>query len=213
MSYISDLISRYPALSVCEADIENACDVLQKCFASGGKVLLAGNGGSAADSDHITGELLKSFVLPRKIDSDFLADLEKIGSEYASYMKDKLEMALPAISLPSNTAAITANANDTDAALIFAQQIMGLGNKGDVYFAISTSGNSKNILFGAAVAKAKGLKIISLTGRDGGKLKNLSDVAIIAPEKETYKIQEFHLPIYHALCMEIEERFFGEKSK
>lgn len=213
MSYISDLISRYPALSVCESDILSACDVLQKCFAGGGKVLLAGNGGSAADCDHITGELLKSFVLPRRIDSDFLAELEKIGGEYASYMKDRLEMALPAISLPSNTAAITANANDTDAALIFAQQIMGLGNKGDVYFAISTSGNSKNILFGAAVAKAKGLKIISLTGRDGGKLKNLSDVAIIAPENETFKIQEFHLPIYHALCMEIEERFFGEKSE
>lgn len=213
MDYIKDLILRYPVLSVCKENIHSAYDVLEKCFSSGGKLLIAGNGGSSADSDHITGELLKSFVLPRKIDDNFFASLHEVDSEMADYLRDKLEMALPAISLSNNTAVLTATSNDIDVATIFAQQLMGLGKKGDVFLGISTSGNSKNILYAVAVAKAKGLKTIALSGRDGGKLKRICDISIVVPEKETYKIQELHLPIYHALCMDLEEFFFGDRTK
>lgn len=213
MDYIKDLILRYPVLSICEENIRSAYDVLEKCFSGGGKLLIAGNGGSSADSDHITGELLKSFILPRKMDDNFFASLQEVDSEMADYLRDKLEMALPAISLSNNTAVLTAISNDIDATTIFAQQLMGLGKKGDVFLVISTSGNSKNILYAVAVAKAKGLKTIALSGRDGGKLKNFCDISIVVPEKATYKIQELHLPIYHALCMELEEFFFGGRTK
>lgn len=208
--YIDQLVRRYPILKPCKNDIVKAFKILTKCFSSKKKLLLAGNGGSAADSDHISGELLKSFVKKRKIDDEFLTALKKVDEETGNYLADKLQGSLPAIPLTTHTALNTASLNDVDANVMFAQQINGLGQAGDVFLGISTSGNSKNIVYAMAVAKAKGLKTIALSGKDGGKLKNLADVSIIVPEQETYKIQELHLPIYHALCLEIEDFFFSE---
>lgn len=210
MDYIEDLISRYPILQVCVQDIRTAFELIAASYKNGGKLLIAGNGGSAADSDHISGELLKSFVRKRKPNKDFLSKLQDIDFETGTYLGDKLQGALPAIALTNNSAVMTASLNDVDGNVIFAQQVNGLGQSNDIFLGISTSGNSKNILYAMVTAKAKGLKTIALTGRDGGKLKSIADVSIVAPEKETYKIQELHLPIYHALCLQLEEYFFGE---
>jgi D-sedoheptulose 7-phosphate isomerase len=210
MKHIDILIERYPCLSVCKKDIENAALALIKSFENAGKLLVAGNGGSCADSDHITGELLKSFVKKRTPKASFIEELKKIDSDTASYLSDKLQGSLPAIALTNNTALMTASLNDVDGNILFAQQVNGYGNKGDVFLGISTSGNSKDIVYATVVAKAKGLVTIALSGRDGGKLKSLSDISIVVPETETYKIQELHLPVYHALCLEIEEYFWKE---
>ena len=210
MKHIEELIERYPTLSVCEDSIRKAAEVLIDSYKKGGKLLVAGNGGSAADSDHITGELLKSFVKKRVPEKTLLDSISKIDEGTGSYLADKLQGSLPAIALTNNSALMTASLNDIDGNVMFAQQVMGLGNSGDVFFGISTSGNSKDIVYAAVVAKAKGLKTIALTGRDGGKIKDIADISIIVPEKETFKIQELHLPVYHALCLEIEEYFWKE---
>lgn len=208
MKYIEELIERYPNLSVCEDSIRKATEILIDSYKKGGKLLVAGNGGSAADSDHITGELLKSFVKKRVPEKTLLDSISKIDKGTGSYLADKLQGSLPAIALTNNSALMTASLNDVDGNVMFAQQVMGLGNSGDVFFGISTSGNSKDIVYATVVAKAKGLKTIALTGRDGGKIKDIADISIIVPEKETFKIQELHLPVYHALCLEIEEYFW-----
>lgn len=210
MKYIEELIERYPNLSVCEDSIRKATEILIDSYKKGGKLLVAGNGGSAADSDHITGELLKSFVKKRVPEKTLLDSISKIDKGTGSYLADKLQGSLPAIALTNNSALMTASLNDVDGNVMFAQQVMGLGNSGDVFFGISTSGNSKDIVYATVVAKAKGLKTIALTGRDGGKIKDIADISIIVPEKETFKIQELHLPVYHALCLEIEEYFWKE---
>lgn len=210
MDYIKDLIKRYPCLQVCEKDIRTAFDLIVASYKNGGKLLIAGNGGSAADSDHISGELLKSFIKRRQLNQDFLSRLKDIDWETGTYLSDKLQGALPAIALTNNSAVMTASLNDVDGNVMFAQQVNGLGQSNDIFLGISTSGNSKNILYAMVTAKAKGLKTIALTGRDGGKLKSIADVSIVAPGKETYKIQELHLPIYHALCLQLEEYFFWE---
>ncbi len=210
MKYIDQLIERYPSLSVCKKDIEDAANALIESFKNGNKLLIAGNGGSCADSDHITGELLKSFVKLRKPSKDFIDSLKKIDSETGTYLEDKLQGSLPAIALTNNAALMTASLNDVDGNVMFAQQVNGYGVKGDVFLGISTSGNSKNIVYPMVVAKAKGLKTIALTGKTGGKLKNLADICIIVPQNETFMIQELHLPVYHALCLEVEEYFWKE---
>lgn len=210
MKYIDQLIARYPSLSVCKADIEKAAEALIKCFENGGKLLVAGNGGSCADSDHITGELLKSFCKKRRPSEDFITKIKSIDSETGSYLSDKLQGSLPAIALTNNTALMTASLNDVDGNVMFAQQVNGYGNKGDVFLGISTSGNSKDIVYPTVVAKAKGLVTVALTGKNGGKLKELTDISIIVPQNETFMIQELHLPVYHALCLEIEEHFWKE---
>lgn len=210
MKHIEELIERYPNLSVCEDSIRKAAEILIDSYKKGGKLLIAGNGGSAADSDHITGELLKSFVKKRVPEKTLLDSISKIDEGTGSYLADKLQGSLPAIALTNNSALMTASLNDVDGNVMFAQQVMGLGNCGDVFLGISTSGNSKDIVYAAVVAKAKGLKTIALTGRDGGKIKDIADISIIVPEKETFKIQELHLPVYHALCLEIEEYFWKE---
>ena len=210
MDYIEDLIKRYPILQVCEQDIRTAFELIVASYKNSGKLLIAGNGGSAADSDHISGELLKSFVKKRKSSSDFLSKLKDIDWETGTYLSDKMQDALPAIALTNNSAVMTASLNDIDGNVMFAQQVNGLGNPNDIFLGISTSGNSKNIISAMVTAKAKGLRTIALTGKDGGKLKSIADVSIVAPEKETYKIQELHLPIYHALCLQLEEYFFEE---
>lgn len=210
MKYIDQLIARYPSLSVCKADIEKAAEALIKCFENGGKLLVAGNGGSCADSDHITGELLKSFCKKRRPSEDFITKIKSIDSETGSYLSDKLQGSLPAIALTNNTALMTASLNDVDGNVMFAQQVNGYGNKGDVFLGISTSGNSKDIVYPTVVAKAKGLVTVALTGKNGGKLKELADISIIVPQNETFMIQELHLPVYHALCLETEEHFWKE---
>ena len=210
MKYIDQLIARYPVLNVCKADIEKAAEALITSFKNGGKLLVAGNGGSCADSDHITGELLKSFCKKRKPEEAFINQLKEIDSDTGNYLADKLQGSLPAIALTNNTALMTASLNDVDGNVMFAQQVNGYGVKGDVFLGISTSGNSKDIIYPTVVAKAKGLKTIALTGKDGGKLKNIADICIVVPSNETFMIQELHLPVYHALCLEIEEAFWKE---
>ena len=181
---ISELIERYPALEICRNDLISAVEKICNSFRAGNKILVCGNGGSASDSLHIVGELMKGFNLPRKIDDfnkNFCERAEKFFPDDINYFKKNLQCALPAISLVGETALNTAVANDNAADLIFAQQVFGLGKRGDILIAISTSGNSKNVLYAAKVAKVLGLEIISLTGRSGGKLKNISDVTICAP--------------------------------
>jgi len=210
MDYIKELIERYPALSVCEKDIRAAADAIINSYKAGGKLIVAGNGGSAADSDHITGELLKSFVKKRKPEQKFLDALSAIDSGTGAYLSDKLQGSLPAIALTNNSALMTASLNDVDGNVLFAQQVMGFGKKEDVFLGISTSGNSKDVIYALAVAKALGVKTVALTGKTGGKCKALADISIVVPEYETFKIQEFHLPVYHALCLTIEEYFWKD---
>lgn len=210
MDYIKELIERYPALAICEKDIRAAASAIIDSYKAGGKLIVAGNGGSAADSDHITGELLKSFVKKRKPEQKFLDALSAIDSDTGSYLSDKLQGSLPAIALTNNSALMTASLNDVDGNVLFAQQVMGFGKKGDVFLGISTSGNSKDVIYALAVAKALGVKTIALTGKTGGKCKELADISIVVPENETFKIQELHLPVYHALCLTIEEYFWKD---
>ena len=210
MKYIDQLIERYPCLDVCKKDIEDAANVMIESFKNGGKLLVAGNGGSCADSDHITGELLKSFCKKRTTSVDFINQIKTIDADTGEYLADKLQGSLPAIALTNNTALMTASLNDVDGNIMFAQQVNGYGIKGDVFLGISTSGNSKDIIYPTVVAKAKGLKTIALTGKNGGKLNGLADICIIVPQNETFMIQELHLPVYHALCLEIEEAFWAE---
>lgn len=210
MKHIDELCIRYPVLSVCKNDIEKAAEALIESFENGGKLLVAGNGGSCADSDHISGELLKSFVKKRRPSVELLDSIRKINPETGDYLSDKLQGSLPVIALTNNTALMTASLNDVDGNVMFAQQVNGYGNEGDVFLGISTSGNSRDIIYPTVVAKAKGLMTVALTGKDGGKLKGIADICIVVPEQETFKIQELHLPVYHALCLEIEEYFWRE---
>ena len=201
MELFDDLIVSYPQLKDCEGEIARAFDILLACYRNGGKVLTCGNGGSAADAEHIVGELLKKFRKHRDIDSAVAA---KLPPELVA----KLEGALPAVSLVSMSGILTAFANDVAWETAFAQQVYGLGGPGDVLIALSTSGNSANCVNAALVAKAKGLKVIAMTGAGGGRLGGLADATISVPETETYKIQELHLPVYHALCAAVEDRLF-----
>lgn len=212
-NYIDLLISRYPVLESTKTDIADAYDILEKCFASGHKLLIAGNGGSCADSEHIVGELMKGFKRKRECTKEFSSKLKEIDFERGEMLSSRLQRGLPCISLNSFSALNTAFINDipNGGEYCFAQQVNVLGNEDDVFLGISTSGNSSNVFNAAIVGKAKGLKIIGLTGKTGGKLNSLADVCIKANATETYKIQELHLPIYHCLCLMLEEHFFGEK--
>jgi D-sedoheptulose 7-phosphate isomerase len=208
MDYLSQLIERYPRLGPLKDDIAAVFEMIAKAFSNGGKLLIAGNGGSAADAEHIAGELMKTFVKKRKLPDSFVASLEKIDSEIAQYLIPRLQPGLPTIALSGHNSLNTACINDVDGNITFAQQLYGYGKEGDVLLAISTSGNSKNILYAAAAAKAKKVKVAALLGGNGGKLKSLADASIVVPEAETYKVQELHLPIYHCLCLLLEDRFF-----
>lgn len=213
MDYLKQLISRYPVLEACKGDIEKAYHILEKCFASGNKLLVAGNGGSCADSQHIVGELMKGFKLQRKCSADFAEKLKMIDSVRGSELAEKLQGGLPAIALTDHQGLNTAFINDVvnGGLLSYAQQVYGYGKKGDVFLGISTSGNSKNVMNAVVVAKAMGMSVIGLTGQKGGELAQVADVAIKAPETETFMIQELHLPIYHCLCLMLEEKIFGAK--
>ena len=201
MDVFAELYERYPQLKGCEVEIKKAFDVLLASYRADGKVLVCGNGGSAADAEHIVGELLKKFKKHRDVEAALAA---KLPADLVA----KLEGSLPAVSLVSMSGILTAFANDVAWETAFAQQVLGLGRSGDVLIALSTSGNSANCVNAARVARAKGMKVISMTGAGGGKLGEIADAAIKVPENETYRIQELHLPVYHALCAALEDVLF-----
>lgn len=209
MNHIDTLVERYPMLSECKDEIISAYNILEEAYSDGRKLLVAGNGGSASDSEHIVGELMKEFRLKRKIYSAQIERLMKIDAEMGTVLADHLQGSLPAISLVGEPSLTTAFMNDAVPVLIFAQQVNGLGRAGDVFLGISTSGNSKNVLYAAVAAKSKGLKVIALTGKNENRLEAFADVCIHVSETETYKIQELHLPVYHCLCLMLEDKFFG----
>ena len=209
--HVDLLIERYPVLESCKDDILNAYYLLEESYSNRNKLLVAGNGGSAADSEHIVGELMKSFKLPRKLDKEFKSKLIQEDEELGLALSENLQGALPAIALDGHSALSTAYMNDCEPLLCFAQQVNGFGNEGDVFLGISTSGNSKNILYAAVTAHAKGMKVIGLTGQKESKLSEIADVCIKVPETETYMIQELHLPVYHCLCLMLEESFFEKR--
>ena len=200
MRHIDLLVERYPSLESAKNDIVAAYLLLEESYE---------NGGSAADAEHIVGELMKGFKLPRKPEADFAEKLVEENQELGSVLAENLQGALPAIALDGHPALSTAYMNDCEPLLCFAQQVNGYGKSGDVFLGISTSGNSKNVLYAATTAHAKGMKVIGLTGSKDSKLKDMSDVCIKAPQTETYMIQELHLPIYHCLCLMLEDKFFA----
>lgn len=209
-THIDTLIDRYPKLIVCKDDIIKAYDILETAFSNERKLLVCGNGGSASDSEHIVGELMKEFKLKRKVYANQAEAMKNIDPEMGSTLAENLQGALPAICLTGHSALTTAFMNDANADLVFAQQVNGYGKEKDVFLGISTSGNSKNVCYAAITAKAKGLKVIGLTGSRESKISKLGDCCIRVPETETYKIQELHLPVYHCLCMMLEDKFFGK---
>lgn len=207
--HLDSLMMRYPKLEVCREDIVKAYNILEGTYDNDGKLMIAGNGGSAADSEHIAGELMKRFKIARPIDDTLAKRILEIDPVRGEGLARNLEKSLMAIPLVAHEALSTAYINDVDGYGVFAQQLMGFGRKGDTFLAISTSGNSENILNAVVVAKAMDINVIGLTGDNGGKLREFADVTIRVPENETYMIQELHLPVYHSLCMMLEEKYFG----
>jgi D-sedoheptulose 7-phosphate isomerase len=203
------LVSKYTELVVCEADILSAYEIMKSSYVHGGKSLFCGNGGSASDSEHIVGELMKGFMSRRPLPESLKTKFHENYGDEGYHIANRLQGALPAISLVSHTALITAFINDVDAELMYAQQVYGYGRPGDVLVGLSTSGNSKNVLKAVQVAKVMGLKTIGLTGKEGGRMKEICDVTICVPLDSTPDIQERHLPIYHAICVMLEEYFFA----
>ena len=208
--HIEVLVNRYPVLNSVKDEIVEAYFLLVESYNNEGKLLIAGNGGSAADAEHIVGEVMKGFKLPRKLNENFTDKLISENEELGTVLAESLQGALPAIALDGHPALSTAYMNDCEPLLCFAQQVNGYGKAGDVFLGISTSGNSKNILYAATTAHAKGMKVIGLTGAKDSKLMQMSDVCIKVPQTETYMIQELHLPVYHCLCLMLEDEFFGE---
>ena len=207
---LNELMKRYPSLEYCKDEIYEAGQKIIDCYKKGGKVLLAGNGGSCADCEHIVGELMKGFLKKRPLSDEKKAEMKANCPIIEDDILFKLQDALPAIALPSIAGLNSAFCNDVDPELIYAQSVVPLGRKNDIFIGLSTSGNSKNVFAAAKVAKALGLTVIGLTGMGGGKLKEIADICICAPETETFKIQELHLPIYHYLCAITEAAFFEE---
>lgn len=211
VKHIELLFERYPSLVSERQNIINSYLIMEECYSNGGKLLVCGNGGSAADSEHIVGELMKGFKMPRKMNEEFSKKLKDADPEMGATLAENLQGALPAIALDGHIALSTAYMNDCEPLLCFAQQVNGYGNSGDVFLGISTSGNSKNVLYAATVARAKGMKVIGLTGAKDSKLSQFADVCVKAPNTETYMIQELHLPIYHCWCLMLEDKYFGDE--
>ena len=209
-SHLSTLLARYPVLEGLEPQLNQAFSLLEEAFRTGHKLILAGNGGSCADAEHIAGELMKGFVLPRPLTEEMQQRLLRADPDRGAVLARSLQQGLPCIALSSHPALNTAFLNDVDGGLMFAQQLSVLGNAGDVFLAISTSGNSQNIYDAAVAAKAKGMKVLALTGKTGGQLKSIADLSLIMPCGETFMIQELHLPVYHCLCLMLEAAFFGD---
>lgn len=210
INMVDELIETYPRLAHLEETlIKTIEDVLER-IKKGGKILVCGNGGSASDSEHIVGELVKEFYIKRPIDKDFREKLNDLYDDEGEDISDWLQEGIKAISLVSQTGLISAYANDVNPQMAYAQQVYVYGNSNDILIGISTSGNSENIVYAAKVAKAKGMYTINLTGKTGGRLKEYSDSLLNAPEVETYKVQEFHLPIYHLICRALENEMYGD---
>lgn len=209
VKHIDLLMERYPKLEAVRQEIIDAYLLMEESYRNGGKLLIAGNGGSAADSEHIAGELMKRFKILRPVSKEYAEKLKEVDPERGAELARNLECSLMAIPLVAHEALTTAYINDVDGLGVFAQQLFGYGRKGDVFLVISTSGNSKNIMNATVVARASGIKVVGLTGAKGGALAKVADVAVKAPETETYMIQELHLPIYHCWCLMLEDYFFG----
>ena len=210
---LEHLLANYPQLAVCRDDIWNACEVMATCYRQGGLLMTCGNGGSAADAEHVTGELMKGFKYPRPISGEQRAALEAVFPDgEGAYLADHLQQGIPCISLVSQVSLSTAFANDVAADMAFAQQVFVYGCPGDALIGFSTSGNAKNVVNACATAKAFGMKTIGMTGEHGGKLREICDVTICVPESETYHVQEYHLPVYHTLCAMLEENFFYKET-
>lgn len=209
LKYLTELTNRYPELKEARESIEAAYFCLRQCYQNGGKLLVAGNGGSCGDAEHIVGELMKGFLKKRAVPDSFAKELIGVDSCLGKELAKSLQGCLPAIALTGHPGLSTAFLNDVNGEMIYAQQVYGYGNEEDVFLGISTSGNSPNIMYALTAAKAKGMKTIGLTGKGGGRLGKGADVAVKVPQEETYKIQELHLPVYHTLCLMLEEYFFG----
>ena len=213
LKHVDLLINRYPQLAICKEDMIRAYEIMEECYRNDHKILIAGNGGSAADAEHIAGELMKRFRTPRPVSSEFRNKLKAIDPVHGEELGKNLESGLMAIPLVAHEALTTAYINDVDGFGVFAQQLFGFGRPGDVFLGISTSGNSKNVMAATVVARAIGIKVIGLTGAKGGELAQVADVAVKVPETETYMIQELHLPVYHCWCLMLEDKFFGGKTE
>ena len=210
VKHVDLLIKRYPQLEGIRNEIVKAYLIMEECYEHGGKLLIAGNGGSAADAEHIAGELMKRFKILRPVSKEYAQRLKNVDPERGAALAKNLECSLMAIPLVAHEALTTAYINDVDGLGVFAQQLFGYGRKGDVFLCFSTSGNSKNIMNATVVARASEIKVIGLTGAKGGELSEVADVAVKVPETETYMIQELHLPIYHCWCLMLEDKFFGK---
>ena len=208
--HVDFLIERYPVLEKCREDIIKAYLVMEECYLRDGKLMIAGNGGSAADSEHIAGELMKRFKIARTVPAEFAQKLKSVDPVRGKNLAENLERGLMAIPLVAHEALTTAYINDVDGLGVFAQQLYGFGREGDVFLGISTSGNSRNVMSATVVARALGIKVIGLTGEKGGELAQVADVAVRVPSSETYMIQELHLPVYHCWCLMLEDKFFGK---
>lgn len=211
-SYLRQLITRYPELERLQQVIGLAAGCISDCYLKGGKLLICGNGGSSADSEHIAGELMKGFMLKREPDNEFKKRLLSVAGGRGKILSEKLQKGLPAISLSAHSALVSAIANDSDPDIVYAQQVAGFGRKGDVLLGISTSGNAMNVLDAAITAKAMDMKVIGLTGKSGGQMKLYCDILINVPGSVTYKVQELHLPVYHTICLMVENTMFGNQS-
>ncbi len=209
MEKLEDLVLRCPAITLCMGDIRRAADILIEAFSRGGTLYTVGNGGSSADADHIVGELAKGFLKKRPLPPEQKAKLVLFG-EPGRALADGLQAGLPAVSLHSQSALLTAFLNDADPGLVYAQALYALAKPGDVLLALSTSGNSENVVNAALLAKAAGVRVIALTGSRPSKLGDLADAAVRVGAEETYLVQELHLPVYHWLCAAVEEHFFRE---
>lgn len=208
MDYIAQLIERYPVLASVKNEIRTAYQVLERAYTNHKKLLVGGNGGSCADAEHIVGELMKGFVKKREIPKTMQERLLGLDQELGKQLANGLQSSLRAIAITGHAGLSTAFANDVDPEMTYAQQVNGYGDEGDVLLAISTSGNSKNLIYAALTARAKDMPVVLLSGKDGGKLRAIADVSIVIPNQKTYQIQELHLPIYHALCLQLEDKFF-----
>lgn len=211
MRDLEKLLEQYPDLSVCQDQIVKAYGLLVDSYDKGGKLLLAGNGGSASDCEHIVGELMKSFVRPRPLAPDYVEKMKRIDPHWGEELASCMQAALPAISLTGFPALSSAFVNDCHPLMNFAQLVNGLGRTEDVFWGISTSGNSRNVCYAALAAKAKGMKVLGLTGERESQLSRWADVCIRVPRMETYQVQELHLPVYHCLCMMLETHYYGKE--
>ena len=205
----AELTGRYPVLEAVVPELETGARLLAETLAGGGKVLVCGNGGSAADAGHIVGELMKGFVNPRPLPEELRQKLRETDPLLGDRIARGLQQGLPAVDLGAHEALLSAFANDQDPVLVYAQQTAGFGRKGDLLWCLSTSGNAANVVHAAVTARALGLRVLSMTGKSGGELLSRSDLCLRVPETETYRVQELHLPVYHFLCLTVEEILFG----